>query len=158
LGKLPSDTAPAAASRPPELPAEKALRILIADDHETNRAVARLILEGAGGEVVCVEDGAQAVRAFEGDRFDVVFMDMQMPVMDGLEAIRQIRGLERARGGGRTPILMLSANAMPEHVEAAHAAGADGHVAKPITPPRLIAATEQALSLGESDRPGRIAV
>ena len=152
------EAAAPAAPAVPELPGEGALRVLVADDHETNRTVARLILEGVGVEVVCVEDGAQAVAALCGDRFDLVFMDMQMPVMDGLAAIREIRAREGASGDRRTPILMLSANAMPEHVQAAHAAGADGHVAKPVTPPRLMAAIEQALSQVEADAPGRVAV
>ena len=122
------------------------LRALVVDDHEANRTVARLILESAGLQVVCAEDGAEAARAVAGERFDVVFMDMQMPVMDGLCAIRAIRENERAAQAPRTPILMLSANVLPEHVEAARVAGADGHVAKPVTPPRLIAAVEQALN------------
>jgi two-component system, sensor histidine kinase len=70
---------------------------------------------------------------------------MQMPVMDGLAAIRAIRAIEHNGGSPRTPILMLSANAMPEHVAVARAAGADAHVAKPVTPPALIAAIEAAL-------------
>jgi signal transduction histidine kinase/ActR/RegA family two-component response regulator len=134
------------ASAPPEA---RALRVLVADDHETNRTVARLILEGAGADVVCVEDGEQAVAAFFETPFDVVFMDMQMPVMDGLAAIRAIRARERETGAAPKPILMLSANAMPEHVEAARAAGADAHISKPITPPRLIAAIEQVFVGGE---------
>jgi CheY-like chemotaxis protein len=102
--------------------------------------------------VTLAEDGQQAVDAWLGDAFDLVFMDMQMPVMDGLEAIRRMREHERGSGRGRTPIFMLSANAMPEHVEAARAAGADGHLAKPITPPRLIAAVAQALD-GPAEAP-----
>ena len=133
-------------------------RVLVADDHETNRTVARMILEGVGVEVVCVEDGAQAVAAFQGGGFDLVFMDMQMPVMDGLSAIRSIREGERTSQRARTPILMLSANALPEHVAAAYAAGADGHVAKPITPPRLIAAVGEALSHADAEADERIAV
>lgn len=132
---------PAAADAEPAAP-----RILVADDHETNRAVARMILEGFGAEVTCVDDGQQAVDAFFSAPFDLVFMDMQMPVMDGLAAIRAIRAREQADGRTRSPILMLSANAMPEHVEAALAAGADAHVAKPITPPRLMAAIEKAFA------------
>src|SRR5579872_320306 len=133
--------APAAADQP------DGLRILVADDHETNRRVVKLILDSLGVEVACAEDGAQAVAAFTADGgFDLVLMDMQMPVMDGLTAIRAIRAHEAAEARPRTPILVLSANAMPEHVAAAHAAGADAHIAKPITPPRLIAALDQALS------------
>jgi CheY-like chemotaxis protein len=67
-------------------------------------------------------------------------MDMQMPVMDGLEATRAIRAAERREGRPRTPILFVSANAMPEHVEAARAAGGDGHLSKPIAADKLFAA------------------
>ncbi|HEY2660621.1 MAG TPA: ATP-binding protein [Caulobacteraceae bacterium] len=135
---------------PPVEPAQgeaHAIRVLVADDHETNRAVVRLILNTVGVEVITVDDGAEAVAAFTGGgAFDVVLMDMQMPVMDGLTAIRLIREHERDTGRAHTPILVLSANAMPEHVDAAHAAGADSHLAKPITPPKLIEAIEDALS------------
>jgi two-component system, sensor histidine kinase len=73
-------------------------------------------------------------------------MDLQMPVMDGLTAIAQIRGLERQHGLGRTPILALSANAMPEHLRACAEAGADGHIAKPITVDALMGGVERALA------------
>ncbi|HEY2707846.1 MAG TPA: response regulator [Caulobacteraceae bacterium] len=126
------------------------LRILVADDHPTNRQVAKLILDSVGVDVVCAEDGQQAVAEFERGGLHLILMDMQMPVMDGLTAIRTIRRLEQTRGGPRLPILMLSANAMPEHVAASLAAGADGHVAKPVTPPQLIGAVEAALG-GEAD-------
>jgi CheY-like chemotaxis protein/nitrogen-specific signal transduction histidine kinase len=124
------------------------LRILVADDHPTNRQVVQLILASLGVEVATAENGAEAVAAYEAGGLDLVLMDMQMPVMDGLTAIGEIRRLERARGGVRLPILVLSANAMPEHVAAAAEAGADGHVAKPITPEQLIAAIEHALEGG----------
>ncbi len=150
--RTPASTAPEWAKSEPAsaeagLAEDAGVRVLVADDHETNRTVARLILDSAGVEVVCVEDGAKAVAAFAGGNFDVIFMDMQMPVMDGLTAIREIRAQERQAQRARTPIMMLSANAMPEHVAASREAGADGHVAKPITPARLIAATEEALAL-----------
>jgi len=86
------------------------------------------------------------VEAFKARRFDVVLMDMQMPVMDGLTAIRQIRAWEAQTRAAPTPILVLSANAMAEHVAGSVAAGADGHVAKPITAPALIAALDDILS------------
>jgi signal transduction histidine kinase/AmiR/NasT family two-component response regulator len=129
---------------------ERPLRILLADDHETNRQVVGLILEGLGVELVGVENGAEAVEAFRADRFDLVLMDMQMPVMDGLGAIAVIRAHERDTGAAPTPILVLSANTLPEHVEAAQAVGADGHVAKPITPQVLLTAIEAALDAGEA--------
>ncbi|MNN29176.1 Signal transduction histidine-protein kinase BarA [compost metagenome] len=88
-----------------------------------------------------VDDGAQAVAAFEAQPFDVVLMDMQMPGMDGLTATRALRAVEAARpAAAPTPILMLSANAMPEHRDSARAAGADLHLAKPITARDLLTA------------------
>ncbi len=116
------------------------LRVLLADDHPTNRKVVELILDQAGVELVSVENGAQAVEAFRQGRFDAVLMDMQMPVMDGLAATRAIRDFERDGSGGHTPVIMLTANALPEHVEAGRAAGADRHLSKPIGAPALIAA------------------
>jgi len=135
-------------------PAARDLRILIADDHPTNRQVVQLILESVGVEVVAAQDGQEAVAAYEAGGIDLILMDMQMPVMDGVTAVAEIRRRERARRLPRLPIVMLSANAMPEHVSAALAAGADSHVAKPITPTRLIAAIERAL---QGDRPSAAA-
>ena len=122
------------------------LRVLIADDHPTNRKVVDLILTGVGAETTCVEDGAQAVEAFRAGLFDVVLMDMQMPVMDGLSAVRAIRTWEAEQGRSPTPMMMLTANTLPEHVAAGAEAGADGHIPKPITAARLLAAVDDALS------------
>ncbi len=106
----------------------------------------QLILGGQGAEVVTADDGAQAVAAFEADRFDLVLMDMQMPVMDGLTATRAIRALEAATPDRpRTPIIMLSANAMAEHRADSVAAGADSHVAKPITAASLLGGIQAVL-------------
>jgi len=124
------------------------LRILLADDHAGNRQIVELILSQLGVEVSSVENGAEAVEAFTQATFDVVLMDLQMPVMDGLEAIRRIRALE-APTRRRTPILVLSANAQSEHLAASAAAGADSHIAKPILAPTLIAALEAALDGSE---------
>ena len=149
-GKLPASLA---AGHPrdvlaPEGDDAPGLAVLVADDHETNRTVIRLILQRLGAAVVCVEDGRQAVSAFAAGAFDVVLMDLQMPVMDGLTAIGEIREHERNTGRTRTPILVVSANAMPAP---SHEAGADGYLAKPITPPRLIAAIELALDSSRSE-------
>jgi PAS domain S-box-containing protein len=121
-------------------------RVLLADDHETNRKVVELIMGCAGAELVSVADGAQAVATFKARTFDVVLMDMQMPIMDGLTAIREIRKFERAHGLAPTPILALTANTMPEHIRAACKAGADAHIAKPVTAASLVKAVETALS------------
>jgi signal transduction histidine kinase/CheY-like chemotaxis protein len=118
----------------------RALRVLLADDHPTNRRVVELILGQADIEVCSVHDGQQALDAFRQGGFDVVLMDMQMPVMDGLTATREIRKLELDSGLDPTPVVMLTANALPEHIQASHAAGAERHLTKPISAPVLLAA------------------
>jgi two-component system, sensor histidine kinase len=123
---------------------DRPIRILLADDHPTNRKVVELMLDGVA-EVISVEDGQQAIDAFTASAFDLVLMDMQMPVLDGLNAVRRIRRFERDSGRAATPILMLTANAMPEHVAASRDVGADGHLNKPITAELLFAAIEGAL-------------
>ncbi len=117
----------------PSATAVRRLRILIADDHPTNRRVVELILDQSAVDLVSVEDGAQAVEACRASAFDLVLMDMQMPIMDGLTATREIRLHEVAMGMPRTPVVMLTANALPEHIAAGLDAGADRHLAKPFS-------------------------
>ena len=119
-----------------------ALRVLVVDDNSTNRRVAELILSSIGATVTHAEDGAVAFELARQTRFDVILMDLMMPVMDGLESIRLIRTQEQEAGWPRTPIAVLSANSMPEHVEASRVIGADLHIAKPVTAADLL----QALS------------
>ena len=126
------------------------MRVLLAEDHPVNRRVVELILGSAGVDLTCVENGLEAVQAFSGRAFDLVLMDMQMPVMDGLTAIREIRALEAASGAAPTPIHVLTANAMPEHISASHEAGADGHLAKPIVADVLIERVAEAAAAGRS--------
>ncbi|WP_332764282.1 hybrid sensor histidine kinase/response regulator [Phenylobacterium sp.] len=120
------------------------LRVLAADDNPTNRRVIELMLGAAGAEVVSVEDGAQAVQAWRGGAFDLVLMDLRMPIMDGLDAIRAIR---RAEGAGlpRAPIIVISANTSPGDLEASKAAGADRHIAKPVRAEALFEAISEVL-------------
>ena len=123
-------------------------RVLLAEDHEVNQKVVQLLL-GDAAELVIVGDGAQAVsEALAGHGFDVVLMDTQMPVMDGLSAIRRIREEEARLGRGRTPIISLTANAMAHQVRASLEAGADHHLPKPITADALYAAIERMLEQG----------
>jgi len=119
------------------------LRILVADDHPTNRRVVELILDQEAVDLVSVEDGAQAVEACRAAVFDLVLMDMQMPVMDGLTATREIRLHEVAMGVPRTPVVMLTANALPEHIAAGMDAGADRHLAKPFSVDALLAMVQE---------------
>jgi PAS domain S-box-containing protein len=119
-------------------------RVLLAEDHPTNRRVVELILGAAGVALTCVENGAEAVEAWAEGDFDLILMDMQMPVMDGLTATRLIRERESGLGLGRTPIFALTANAMPEHARASSESGADGHLTKPISTQALLRAVADA--------------
>ncbi|MEN5114124.1 ATP-binding protein [Brevundimonas diminuta] len=133
------------AAPPPSMERVGAPRVLLADDHPANRKVVEVMLEPLGVELTTVEDGAQALAAFREGGFDLVLMDMQMPVMDGLTATTEMRAHERRIGAEPTPILMLTANAMSEHVEASHRAGADGHLTKPLSVAGLTRAVAEAL-------------
>ncbi|MBA4013300.1 MAG: hypothetical protein C0481_15655 [Phenylobacterium sp.] len=139
--RLPMTPAAAPAQIESEIESETApdrpLRVLLADDHPTNRRVVQVLFADLPVDLVCVENGEQACEAFAVQRFDLVLMDMQMPVMDGLTAVRGIRERERLRGLGQTPIVMLTANALPSHQAASLAAGADLHMAKPIEAAKL---------------------
>ncbi|MET0337034.1 MAG: ATP-binding protein, partial [Caulobacter sp.] len=125
---------------------ERPLRVLLVEDHPTNQRVAQIMLASMGADVVTVDDGIAAVGAFSADPYDVVLMDMQMPRMDGLTATREIRALEAQRGLTRTPVIMLSANAMAAHQQEAVAAGADLHVAKPFSALELLAGIREAVA------------
>ncbi len=114
------------------------LRVLVVDDHATNRRVVEMILDQVGAERVSVENGKEALEAYIKDHFDVVLMDIQMPVMDGLTATQEIRLVEKHERRTPTPVIILSANAMPEHIAAGKAAGADRHLAKPISAAELL--------------------
>jgi len=149
-----TDAGPEAAALAGGLPMadrDAPVRILLAEDHPTNQKVVELILAPYGAEMTIVENGAQAVEAMRSGAFDLVLMDMQMPVMDGLAATRAIRREEaRCEGRLRTPIVMLSANAMSQHRAEAFAAGADLHIAKPVTAATLIGGVGEALDMASA--------
>jgi CheY-like chemotaxis protein len=126
----------------PAMPEAGAPRVLLAEDHPINRRVVELILGAAGVDLTSVENGAEAVEAASRAHFDLILMDMQMPVMDGLAAIRAIRALDGPIA--ETPIFTLTANALPEHKQASAAAGADGHITKPVAPALLLSVVERA--------------
>lgn len=106
-------------------------RVLVAEDDEVNRAVARRMLEKLGFAVDVVEDGAALVRAARARRHAALLVDLQMPLLDGLDATAQIRAEEPA--GARTPIVAITANAMRGDRERCLAAGMDDYLAKPVT-------------------------
>ncbi len=114
-------------------------RVLIVEDNPVNRQVFEMILDAGGFAHAAVENGKLGVEAAETGLYDLVLMDIQMPVMDGLEATRRIRKWERDTGRSRMPIFIVSANCLQEHVQAGAAAGADGHFPKPIPVAQLLA-------------------
>lgn len=126
-------------------------RILVVDDHPANREVARLMLNVMGCEVHQAEDGDQAVRMCQARDYDLVLMDVRMPRIDGLAATRAIRALPGP--AAQTPILALTADAMPEDAALCLAAGMDGHLAKPIAFADLAEAIGRALADGPRDLP-----
>src|SRR3954470_5452151 len=102
------DTPRPAPPPPPAPGGGPALRVLVADDNPTNRKVIELMLAAAGVQAATVEDGAAAVEAWRAGAFDAILMDLRMPVMDGLEAIRAIRAEETKGARARTPVIVLS--------------------------------------------------
>jgi signal transduction histidine kinase/AmiR/NasT family two-component response regulator len=125
--------------------AATALRVLVAEDNPTNRFVLQTLLEPLGIVPDFVENGKLAVEAWQTQAYDVILMDMQMPVMDGCTAIRAIRAQEAQTGRHRTPIVALTANAMAHQIAEQTAAGADGHAAKPIDLNALFGAMQGAM-------------
>jgi two-component system, sensor histidine kinase len=138
-GPQPLSPAPAADLKPMRL------RVLAAEDNAVNQLVLKTLLHQLGLEPTVVEDGAAAVEAWRNGEWDVILMDVQMPVMDGLAATALIRKIERETGRKRTAIVALTANAMAHHVEQYRAAGMDCHVAKPIAAADLFQALSTAL-------------
>jgi signal transduction histidine kinase/ActR/RegA family two-component response regulator len=125
------------------------LRILAAEDNETNQLVLKALLAPLGAQLVMVANGAEAVEAYRLQAFDIVLMDVQMPVMDGCTATRRIRAMEAERHTPRTPVLALTANAMAHQVEEYAVAGMDGYIAKPIDIERLFGEISAVLEAQE---------
>ncbi|MHB8382299.1 MAG: ATP-binding protein [Candidatus Binataceae bacterium] len=123
----------------------RALRILLAEDAEDNRALIRAYLSKTRHVIETAENGAVAVEKYRSGRYDLVLMDVQMPVMDGHSAVRAIRDLERESGRPRTPIYALTAFAFRDDAEKTRAAGCDGHLTKPIRKATLLALLEEHL-------------
>jgi CheY-like chemotaxis protein len=141
-----ADLAPEPTWAEPSIEAVAPARVLVADDNPTNRKVIELMLASAGATTISVADGLAALDAWRTATFDVVLMDLRMPVMDGLEAIRAIRAEEASSKRPPTPVIVLSANNSPKDREASAQAGADGHIGKPIDAEELLAAIAAAVA------------
>jgi CheY-like chemotaxis protein len=121
------------------------LRILLAKDNVVNQRLAVRLLEKQGHMVFVAGDGVKALEALDRDRFDVVLMDVQMPVMDGVEATAAIREKERATGA-HMPIVAMTAHAMAGDRQRFLASGMDGYVSKPVHSQELFEAIETVLA------------
>lgn len=126
---------------PPVLTALEGKRLLLVEDNPINREIVMGLLEGSGLLIEVAEDGQQAVTRFQEAPYDLILMDVQMPVMDGYEASRRIRGLDP-----EVPIIGLTANAFQEDVDKALAAGMNEHLSKPIGLEQLQAVLQKYLT------------
>jgi signal transduction histidine kinase/CheY-like chemotaxis protein len=134
-----------AADLPPAVEQLDDVRVLAAEDNQMNQLVLKTILAQVGAIPVIVGDGSAAVAAWADGDWDLILMDVQMPVMDGPTAARAIRAREAETGRARTPIIALTANAMNHQVAEYLAAGMDGFVAKPINIAELLTAVSAAI-------------
>ncbi len=126
------------------------MRVLVADDQPANRLVLQRLLERAGHTAIFAEDGEQALERLEEDVIDAAIVDLHMPVLGGLDVIKQARVMQA--GGARTPILVLSADATVDAVQDAEAAGAFGFLTKPVVATRLLEALAE-IAGGTADEP-----
>ena len=108
-------------------------RVLLVEDDETNAEIASILLGQLELEVTRVANGALAVAALRSDRYDLVFMDCQMPVMDGLDATRLVRRAEKAANEPHTPVVALTAHSFEGYREQCLAAGMDDFMSKPVS-------------------------
>jgi CheY-like chemotaxis protein len=122
---------------------ERPLRVLVVDDHAINRRAIQLILQTVDCEIAMAEDGLAALEACDRAAFDVIFMDVRMPELDGRETTRRLRA-----GGGlnaAVPVIAVTADTAPEDIAACTAAGMNYFVSKPLTPGSLLGALSQVL-------------
>ncbi len=115
-----------------DAPLRKNIRVLVAEDHPLSQKVMRGMLMKLGIEATAVSNGDQALRAVQRNRFDIVLMDVEMPIMNGFEATEKIRAWERENGMREVPIIAMTAHIMDEHKERGLRAGMNAHLTKPI--------------------------
>jgi len=131
-------SAPRRAALPVQAGDARPLKILVAEDHPVNQQLILRLLERRGHTITIAADGRQAVEAYGRDAFDLIIMDVQMPVMDGFEATAAIRAVEQTTGV-HVPIVAVTAHAMDGDRERCLQAGMDDYMSKPIHTPTLLA-------------------
>jgi CheY-like chemotaxis protein len=133
------------------------VRILVAEDSFESRLLLQIYLKDSPYEATFEEDGKAAVERFASSEFDLILMDVQMPILDGLAASRAIRAIERERGSASVPILALTANDSVQDIERSVEAGCDDHLSKPISKLELLRAIqkygEQTVEMTQSGSP-----
>jgi signal transduction histidine kinase/CheY-like chemotaxis protein len=149
--KLPAPTAT------PQTPNYAGLSLLLAEDNEVNTYMFIAMLEGTGAQIDVATNGQLAVELFRGKAFDMAFVDVQMPGMDGHSAVRTMRQIEVQTGRERMPMLALTANAYADDERASLAAGCDAHLTKPISRDALLAALKRFAPARRSALPGDVA-
>ncbi|WP_312735688.1 ATP-binding protein [Brevundimonas sp.] len=135
---------PAAAEGEPLEDEDRPLRLLVVDDHDINRRAVQLILQPLGCEITTAADGMIALDRCAETAFDVIFMDVRMPELDGRETTRRLRAGDGPNA--RTPVIAVTADTAPEDIAACQAAGMAYFVSKPLTPPALLGALQHVLS------------
>ena len=155
LVRAESAKAPAIDVQLPVIAQDRALHVLAAEDNPMNQLVLKTLLTEVGIEALIVSNGQEALDAWRSEPWDIVLMDIQMPVMDGITAIQAMREIEQSERRPRTPVIALTANAMAHHKAEYLVAGMDDLVAKPISLLLLLKAMDAALE--GVDAPGKTA-
>ncbi|WP_332639427.1 ATP-binding protein [Brevundimonas sp.] len=125
------------------------MRVLVVDDHDINRRAIQLILQPLGCDIATAADGMAALKICEHTAFDLIFMDVRMPELDGRETTRRIRAGNGPNAG--VPIIAVTADTAAEDIAACTAAGMTYFVPKPITPPMLLGAITHVMTVAQSD-------
>jgi CheY-like chemotaxis protein len=134
------------------------LRVLVGEDNVVNQAVLRAFLNQRGHMVDVANDGLETISTFKRGRHDIVLMDISMPLLDGVEAMRQIRFLDRELGGsGAVPVIAVSAHAMRQQIDDYLKAGFDGYVTKPIRAEALHAEIDRVMAARAPQRAASVA-
>jgi CheY-like chemotaxis protein/anti-sigma regulatory factor (Ser/Thr protein kinase) len=150
-----AESAPAIAGEPDPVTHEgdedegRPMRVLVVDDHDINRRAIQLILQPLGCDIATAADGMAALKICENTAFDLIFMDVRMPELDGRETTRRIRAGDGPNAG--VPIIAVTADTAPDDIAACTAAGMTYFVPKPITPPMLLGAITHVMTMAQSE-------